>query len=266
VLAQEALARDLRHGLANNEFVLHYQIQVDAQGLAVGAEALLRWRHAEQGLLLPERFMALAEETGLIVPLGQWVLEAACQQLLVWAQDPQTAHWTLAVNIGASQLAQADFAARVALALQTSGARSDRLVLELTENSLATDVADTVTKMTTLCALGVSFCLDDFGAGLASLAYLKRMPLEQIKVDQVLVHTALTDDSVAVIARAIVALGASLGLPVMAEGVETVAQYDFFLAMGCSVFQGHYIGTVAQPLEMVEAYMENKPLPLVSKG
>jgi diguanylate cyclase (GGDEF)-like protein len=266
VLAQEALVRDLRHGLAANEFVLHCQIQLDAQGVALGAEALLRWRHGEQGLLLPGQFIGLAEETGLILPLGHWVLEAACRQLLLWAQDPQTAHWTLAVNIGAIQLAQADFAASVALALQNTGAPANKLILELTEDTLATDVADTVPKMNAIRALGVSFCLDDFGAGLASLAYLKRMPLAQIKVDRALVHRVLSDDSVAVIARAITALGASLGLPVVAEGVESAAQRDFFLAIGCSAFQGHHIGTVALPDEMFVAYMKNKPPALVGKG
>lgn len=266
VLAQEALAQDLQHGLVTQAFELYYQIQVDARGMAVGAEALLRWRHARQGVLLPGQFMALAEETGLVLPLGQWVLEAACRQLLAWAQDPQTAHWTLAVNICASQLAQADFAASVALALQTTGAPANRLMLELTENTLAGDVADTVTKMTAICALGVGFCLDDFGAGLASLAYLKRLPLAQIKVDRALVHTALTDGSVAVIARAIVDLGASLGLPVIAEGVETAAQHDFFLTMGCSAFQGQHIGAVARPDEMFQAYMENRHLADVNKG
>jgi len=265
VLAQEALVRDLRHGLAANEFVLYYQIQVDAQGVALGAEALLRWRHGEQGLLLPSQFIGLAEESGLILPLGHWVLEAACRQLLLWAQDPQTAHWTLAVNIGAIQLAQADFAASVALALQITGAPADKLILELTEETLVSDVADTVAKMTTICALGVGFCLDDFGAGLASLSYLKRMPLAQIKVDQALVHSVVSDDSVAVIARAITALGASLGLPVIAEGVETAEQRDFFLAIGCRAFQGHHIGAAALPSEMVEAYMKNRPPALVGK-
>jgi len=265
VLAQEALVHDLQHGLANNEFALYYQIQVDAQGQALGAEALLRWRHAHQGLLLPGQFIALAEETGLILPLSHWVLETACRQLLLWAQDPQTAHWTLAVNIGASQLAQADFAVSVALALHITGAPANKLILELTEETLARDVADTVTKMTTIRALGVGFCLDDFGAGLASLSYLKRMPLVQIKIDQALVHSVLTDASVAVIARAIAALGASLGLPVVAEGVESAAQRDFFLALGCSVFQGHHIGDVALPGQMLEDYMKNRPLALVNK-
>jgi diguanylate cyclase (GGDEF)-like protein len=266
VLAQEALIQDLQHGLASDEFVLYYQVQVDAQGVALGAEALLRWRHGDQGLLLPGQFIGLAEETGLILPLGHWVLEAACRQLLVWAQDPQTAHWTLTINIGACQLAQADFAASVALALHITGAPANKLILELTEDTLACDVADTVTKMTTIRALGVGFCLDDFGAGLASLSYFKRLPLAQIKIDQALVHSALTDDSVAVIARAITALGASLGLPVVAEGVETAAQRDFFVAIGCSVFQGRHIGAVALPDEMLEVYTKNRPLALLHKA
>jgi diguanylate cyclase (GGDEF)-like protein len=266
VRAQEQLLLDLHRALSVGEFELFYQIQVNPQGVAVGAEALLRWHHPSRGLLLPLEFMALADESGLILPLGQWVLQTACRQLLLWAANPVTAAWTLAVNIGACQMAQADFASSVAQALQNSGAPAQRLTLELTEGTLTNAVDDVLTKMAAIHALGVGFCLDDFGAGFESLAYLKRMPLVQIKVDQALVHQVLQDASVAVIARAIVALGASLGVPVMAEGVETPQQQRFFAELGCAAFQGQHIGAVAQPAEMLASYMKNRPLAPMDKG
>ena len=266
VQKQERLLQDLHHGLSANEFELFYQIQVDAHGMAVGAEALVRWRHASHGLMLPSQFLALAEETGMILPLGQWVLETACQQLVQWSKDPATADWKLAVNMGACQLAQADFATSVALALQKTGAPAGHLTLELTEGTLLNDMEDVLAKMNGIQALGVGLCLDDFGAGLASLAYLKRMPLVQLKIDQVTVHHVLSDDSLAVIARSVVALGASLGLPVIAEGIETAAQRDFFAAMGCAAFQGNYIGAVAPPAEMLDCYMKNRPVDLVDEA
>lgn len=264
VLMQDRLLQELRHGLSAHEFELYYQIQVDGRGMAVGAEALVRWHHAGHGLLLPGQFISLAEETGLILSLGQWILEAACQQLLVWATNPLTADWTLAVNIGACQMAQADVAASVALALKNTGAPASKLVLELTEGTLLNGVEGILTKLNAIRALGVGLCLDDFGAGFASLAYLKRMPLAQLKIDQAIVHRVLDDDSVAVIARSIGALGTSLGLPVIAEGIETAAQRDFFAAMGCAAFQGNYIGAVAQAPEMVDCYMGNRPLALMN--
>jgi diguanylate cyclase (GGDEF)-like protein len=259
VLAQETLAEDMRRGLNDQAFVLHYQIQVDSSGTPVGAEALVRWNHARHGLMLPPQFLPMAEETGLIVPLGNWVLQAACQQLLAWARHPQTASWTLSVNVGACQLAQADFAADVARVLKITHAPASQLRLELTEGTLLGDVENVIAKMTTVQATGVGFCLDDFGAGFASLAYLKRLPLVQLKIDQVMVHAVLHDDSVVAIARAIVALGLSMGLPVIAEGVETAAQRDFFADLGCYAFQGNYIGAVALPGAMLDDYVKNEP-------
>jgi EAL domain-containing protein (putative c-di-GMP-specific phosphodiesterase class I) len=266
VLAREALIQELRRGLAAAEFVLFYQVQVDARGQALGAEALLRWQHPSRGLLLPAQFMSLAEASALILPLGQWVLAAACKQLLAWAQAPQTAGWTLAVNISAAQLAQADFADTVARTLQASGAPADRLILELTELALLNDVEDVLRKMQTLTALGVGFCLDDFGAGFASLTWLRRLPLVQLKIDQLMVREVLSDASVAVIARAILALGASLGVSVTVEGVESAAQRDFFAAIGCRAFQGQFIGAVAMPGEMLQTYLASQPLELLGQS
>jgi len=262
VQAHDSLACDMRRALSANEFVLYYQIQVDASGQALGAEALLRWNHARLGLLLPGQFLAVAEETGMILPLTQWVLHSACEQLLAWAKDPHTAHWTLSVNIGASQLAQADFVTQVLRLLQASATPAQRLTLELTEGSLLSDVEDVIVKMQVLQAAGVGFCLDDFGAGFASLAYLKRLPLVQIKVDQAMVQAVLTDAAVAVIARAIVALGASLALPVMVEGVESAAQRDFFVGLGCQAFQGNFFAPAVLVAELSVFYKTNQALAL----
>jgi EAL domain-containing protein (putative c-di-GMP-specific phosphodiesterase class I) len=194
----------------------------------------------------------------MILPLGEWVLEAACQQLQLWAKTPATASWTLAVNVSASQIAQADFVSRVVAALHKTSAPLGRLRLELTESALLHDVEDVIAKMCALKAQGLGFCLDDFGAGFASLAYLKRLPLVQIKVDQAVVHGVLEDASLAVIAGAIVALGASQHLPVIVEGVETLAQRDFFAKLGCNAFQGKLFGAAAMPLTMHRDYLASQ--------
>ncbi len=266
VLARDTLARDLRLALTRQEFVLYYQIQVNAQGEPVGAQAQLRWKHPTQGVLLPAQFLTLAEEIGMILPLGQWVLEAACQQLKGWAQEPATQALTLSVHIGTYQLAQADFANRVATALLHSGAPAARLMLALAEGSLVNDVEDVIVKMNAVKALDVRFCLNDFGAGFPSLAHLKLLPLAQLKVDQVMVQTVLNEAPVAVIACAIVALGLSLGLPVLAEGIATLAQRDFFAGIGCQVFQGDYFGPALPPLDLLRVYMENRPVALVNQA
>jgi diguanylate cyclase (GGDEF)-like protein len=255
---REILDQEMRRGLATQEFMLYYQIQVNASGTPVGAEALVRWMHGRHGLLVPSSFIVQAEETGMILPLGQWVLETACLQLLVWAQSPETASWTLAVNMSASQVAQVDFAESVIRVLEKTGAPAQRLILELTEGSLVNNLEDTLTKMKHIHSSGVGFCLDDFGAGFPSLAYLHRLPLAQLKVDQALVHVALKDESVAIIARTMVELGASLGLPVVVEGVETQAQRDFFANLGRAVFQGNFFGSPALPDTMMTAYQSNQ--------
>jgi predicted signal transduction protein with EAL and GGDEF domain len=264
VLAHDALATDMRRALNADEFVLHYQVQVNLQGVPVGAEALLRWNHPDRGLMLPAEFLPLAEETGMILQLGEWALEAACLQLHLWAKSATTATWTLAVNISASQMAQADFVSRVSAVLDRTGAPPERLRLEITEATLLHDVEDVIAKMQALKSKGLAFCLDDFGAGFAALAYLKRLPTVQIKVDQVVVQGVLEDVGLAVIARAIVALGASQRLPVIAEGVETLAQRDFFAKLGCNAFQGRLFGPPALPLVMHSDYMKNQALAQVS--
>jgi diguanylate cyclase (GGDEF)-like protein/PAS domain S-box-containing protein len=242
VTTHAELAKEIKLGLQRHEFVLHYQVQMDKQGRCTGAEALVRWNHPVRGLVSPAHFIPLAEETGMILPLGTWVLESACQQLMEWRRNPLTAHWTLAVNVSASQLAQPEFVRSVCEALERSGAPADRLKLELTESMLVDDVESIILKMLDIKALGVSFSLDDFGTGYSSLSYLKRLPLSQLKIDQSFVRDVLTDPSDAVIARTVVALGHSLGLTVIAEGVETAEQRDALAAMQCDAFQGYYFG------------------------
>ncbi|MFM6990745.1 MAG: EAL domain-containing protein [Rhodoferax sp.] len=245
VATHAELAREIRLGLQRQEFVLHYQVQMDRHGRSLGAEALVRWNHPTRGLVAPGHFIALAEETGTILPLGQWVLETACLQLRAWHQQAATAHWTLAVNVSASQLAQAEFVRSVDKALRQSGAPAAQLKLEITESTLVHDMEDSIQKMSAVQALGVSFSLDDFGTGYSSLSYLKRLPLSQLKIDQSFVRDVLTDPSDAVIARTVVALGHSLGLQVIAEGVESAAQRDVLAEMGCDAFQGYFLGRPA---------------------
>jgi EAL domain-containing protein (putative c-di-GMP-specific phosphodiesterase class I) len=184
----------------------------------------------------------LAEETGLIMQLGQWVLESACKQLVAWAKDPATAHLTVAVNVSACQFRQPAFARQVLEVLERTGANPNRLKLELTESLLLANVEHTIDNMNMLKAKGIGFALDDFGTGYSSLAYLKRLPLNQLKIDQSFVRDVLTDPNDAAIARTILGLGHTLGLDVIAEGVETESQRDFLAAHGCRAYQGYFFG------------------------
>lgn len=241
-IAHEDSVKDLTRALAGQEFILHYQIQVDSHGTPMGVEALVRWNHPSRGLVPPAEFIPLAEETGLILPLGQWVLETACAQLLKLNRRPDTALWTMAVNVSASQFAQADFVENISYALQKTGANPRLLKLELTESMLVDDVEDLIDKMNQVKTQGVSFSLDDFGTGYSSLSILKRLPLDQLKIDQTFVRDILSDPSDAIIARTIIVLGHSLGLKVIAEGVESNDHRDFLTVIGCNSFQGYYFG------------------------
>ena len=260
--AYSALEKDVRKGVVDREFILHYQIQVNGDGVTTGAEALVRWNHATRGMVSPAHFIPLAEETGLILPLGQWVLEAACAQLMEWGKMPATAHWTMAVNVSASQFAQAGFVDNVMLALDKTGADARLLKLELTESMLVSDVNAIIWKMNAIKERGVAFSLDDFGTGYSSLSYLKRLPLAQLKIDQSFVRDVLTDPSDAVIARTVLALGHSLGLKVIAEGVETAEQHRFLADIGCDAFQGYYFGrpVAAEKLATSASTMLVEPL------
>ncbi|HWV14486.1 MAG TPA: EAL domain-containing protein [Cellvibrio sp.] len=246
------LEASMRRALVRNEFVLHYQIQVDAQGLATGAEALVRWNHAEHGMISPAAFIPMAEETGMILPIGRWILQTACLQLVEWGAHKATAHWTMAVNISATQFARADFVSVLKNVLLKTGANPQRLKLELTEAILAKDINDVILKMDSLKELGVTFSLDDFGTGYSSLTHLKRLPLDQLKIDQSFVQDLMTNNDDEVIARAVVNLGHSLGLSVIAEGVETLEQRNFLQAMGCDAYQGYYFGYPVSSLELMD--------------
>ncbi|GAA4422441.1 sensor domain-containing protein [Acidovorax lacteus] len=242
VSARSELESDLRHGLQHGEFLLHYQPVVDSAGRLLGAEALVRWQHPRRGLVPPSEFIPLAEQTGLILPLGRWVLEAACRQLVVWAQSAVTRPFFLSVNVSVRQFRQPEFAEQVLGALQASGANPERLKLELTESLMATDVEEVIQRMEQLRERGVGFSLDDFGTGYSSLSYLKRLPLEQLKIDRGFVRDVLADANDAAIVRTILALAQSLDLQVVAEGVETTGQLEFLRRLGCPAFQGYLFG------------------------
>jgi diguanylate cyclase (GGDEF)-like protein/PAS domain S-box-containing protein len=233
---------DLREALQGGQFLLHYQPQVASGRGLVGAEALVRWQHPRRGLVSPGDFIGLAEETGLILPLGLWVLETACKQLACWSTQADMAHLTVAVNVSARQFHQTEFVAQVLSVLAATGANPNQLKLELTESLLIADVEDVIGKMRDLKRLGVRLSLDDFGTGYSSLTYLKRLPLDQIKIDQSFVRELLTDPNDAAMAHTIVTLGHNLQMEVIAEGVESAEQHDVLSAMGCDVFQGYYFG------------------------
>jgi EAL domain-containing protein (putative c-di-GMP-specific phosphodiesterase class I) len=252
VLERAALEDDLRQAVQLQQFVLYYQAQVVGGGRLTGAEALVRWQHPKRGRVAPGEFIALAEESGLILPLGQWVLETACQQLAVWAAQAAMSHLTLAVNVSAKQFNQADFVEQVQTILARTGANPKRLKLELTESLLVTDVEGIIVKMAALKAQGVGFSLDDFGTGYSSLQYLKRLPLDQLKIDQDFVRNILTDPNDAAIAKMVVVLADSLGLAVIAEGVEMQAQKEFLTRHGCHAYQG-YLFSRPVPLAEFEA-------------
>lgn len=237
-----SLDRELREALDGDQFMLYLQPQVMADGHIHGAEVLLRWQHPRRGLVLPGDFIPQAEESGLILPLGAWVLERACRQLAQWAGQPVLRDITLAVNVSAKQLREPDFADQVLALLDQTGADPHRLKLELTESTLATQVEALIAKMSVLKVRGVRFSLDDFGTGYSSLAYLKRMPLDELKIDRGFVKDMLHDPNDAAIAHTVTALARSLGLAVIAEGVELTAQRDALLAMGCDAMQGYLFG------------------------
>ena len=245
---------ELRKAIQCNDLVLHYQAQVTSDGRIAGAEALVRWRHPVHGLVPPNKFIPLAEESGLILPLGDWVLETACNQLADWATRPELSDLVLAVNVSAKQFHEADFANKVLATVARTGARAHHLKLELTESLLVANVDDVIEKMGLLKAHGISFSLDDFGTGYSSLSYLKRLPLDQLKIDQGFVRNILVDPNEAAIAKTIIALAQSLGLGVIAEGVETQAQRDFLAASNCHDYQGYFFSRPL-PLEDFERFL-----------
>jgi diguanylate cyclase (GGDEF)-like protein/PAS domain S-box-containing protein len=240
--ARLKLADDLRLAISRHELSLNYQRQVDSAGRVIGAEALLRWNHSEQGWISPARFIPVAEDNGSIIAIGDWVLHSACAQLKAWQHAARTRDIVLAVNVSAKQFRQADFVFKLQQVLLLTGARPSSLKLELTESTVLENVEDAKAKMRELKLMGISFSMDDFGTGYSSLQYLKRLPLDQIKIDQSFVRDITTDLNDAAIVQTIIAMTEALGLSVIAEGVETKEQQEFLDLRGCHTFQGYYFG------------------------
>ncbi len=256
--ARSALEADLRVAVERGQLQLYYQAQVDGPRCVIGAEALLRWRHPERGLVAPGDFIPLAEDTGLILPIGHWVLQTACAQIRVWADLPATRDLRLAVNVSARQFRQPDFVAQVRQILTHTGADPTRLKIELTESMVLDDVGDTFGKMKALKSQGVGFSLDDFGTGNSSLSYLTRLPLDQLKIDRSFVLNLPDNGSDAIIAQTIITMGRSLGLDVIAEGVETEAQREFLDRHGCHAYQG-FLFSRPLPLDEFEGFLQRTP-------
>jgi diguanylate cyclase (GGDEF)-like protein/PAS domain S-box-containing protein len=248
------LEADLRQGLQNGQFLLHYQPQVGIDGRLLGAEALVRWNHPERGIVPPSEFVSVAEDSGLILPLGRWILRTACEQLRAWSARPATASLSLAVNISARQFYDAQFVEQTLEVLEETGIDPCRLKLELTESLLIKNLDGIVDKMHVLMQRGIRFALDDFGTGYSSLSYLKRLPLEQLKIDRSFVRDLFNDENDIAIARAIVTLGQSLGMQVIAEGVEEERQWRFLESIGCQAFQGYFFGRPAPIAEFESAW------------
>ncbi|MBE7940641.1 MULTISPECIES: EAL domain-containing protein [Ramlibacter] len=258
VTASATLATDLRQAWREGQFLVDYQPQVAVDGRLTGVEALLRWRHPRRDMVPPADFISTAEETALIVPIGRWVLEQACAQLAVWAAVPSRAHLSIAVNVSVRQFRHPDFVEEVLEMIRHAKVPPNKLKLELTESLLAEDIQGTAARMQQLKAMGVALSIDDFGMGYSSLSYLKRLPLDQLKIDREFVKDILTDPSDAAIARTIIGLAQSLGLGVVAEGVETEAQRDFLAQQGCTEYQG-FLFSKPLPIAQLEAYIDAMP-------
>jgi diguanylate cyclase (GGDEF)-like protein/PAS domain S-box-containing protein len=233
------LENELRNAISKEHFELYYQPQIRSEQF-VGAEALIRWQHPQQGIISPAKFIPLAEESDLILPLGDWILKTACQQLSQWATDPALKHLTLAVNVSAQQFHQKNFVDRLKYHLDKTGANPERLKLELTESMLVKDVDLSIARMFEIKGLGITFSLDDFGTGYSSLTYLKNLPLDELKIDQSFVQDVLSDVSHSAITKTIVNFAHNLNMEVIAEGVETSEQRDFLSNIGCHNYQGYF--------------------------
>ena len=253
VNARAALEGELRNALEEGQFRLHYQVQVDEAGRPVGAEALIRWLHPQSGIIHPASFIALAEESGLVLPIGQWVLEEACRRVGFWRES----RLVVSVNVSATQFRQNDFVEQVKSAVSRHGIPPSLLKLELTESLFLDSMKDAVAKMEALKEFGVLLSLDDFGTGYSSLGYLKRLPLDQIKIDRFFVRDIATDRQDRSIVRAIIAMAESLGLKVIAEGVETEEQMRLLTEMACRHFQGDLFGSPLTAQEFERSFMSS---------
>jgi diguanylate cyclase (GGDEF)-like protein/PAS domain S-box-containing protein len=242
-----ALNTDLNEALSKGQLLLHYQLQITDDGRAVGAECLLRWMHPNRGFVSPLEFVGLAEESGAIIAIGDWVTRQACETLAQWAKSPHLEILTLSVNVSPRQFIDPDFVLIIERALQESGANPKRLCLEITEGIVLQDADQVIEKMQRLCSMGLSFSIDDFGTGYSSLSYLQRLPLRELKIDKAFVNDLATNTTSEAIVRAIVALGSSMGIAVLAEGVETNAQRARLAELGCELMQGYLF---AKPMEL----------------
>jgi diguanylate cyclase (GGDEF)-like protein/PAS domain S-box-containing protein len=252
VSARAAMEAGLQLAIQEGQFLLHYQGQVTDKGRLTGAEALVRWLHPLNGMVSPAEFIPLAEDTGIILPLGDWVLQTACAQLAVWERQPALAHLTVAVNVSARQFHHPNFVSGVLGTLERTGANPVLLKLELTESLLVSNLDEVIIKMNVLKEIGIHFALDDFGTGYSSLAYLKRLPLDQLKIDQGFVKNILIDPNDAAIAKMVIALADTMGLAVIAEGVETQEQRDYLAREGCHAYQGYFFSRPL-PIDAFEA-------------
>ncbi len=252
--ARMELESELHNALQKKQLHLYYQIQVDNSGQPLGAEALIRWIHHERGLIPPNDFIPLAEETGLILPIGKWVLETACEQLKKWQQNEITRGLVLSINVSPKQLHQADFVDMVQAAVKQYDTNPTLLKLELTESMLLENIENSIATMNALSEIGVLISLDDFGTGYSSLQYLKRLPLDQLKIDQSFVRDLVSDNSDRAIVRTIIVMAHSLNLDVIAEGVETEEQRQLLMNKGCIHFQGYLFGKPV-PIEQFEAWL-----------
>ena len=239
------LEAGMRRALPKNEFKLYYQVQVDSEKRSIGAEALIRWEDPEQGMISPAKFIPVAEDTGLILPIGQWVLQTACTQLKEWEKNPVAQKLSLAVNVSARQFRQPGFVKQVSALIKEISIDPSRLKIELTESTVLENVVDTINKMHALKSIGVRFSMDDFGTGYSSLAYLTQLPLDQLKIDQSFVRNIGIKSTDSMIVQTIIGMAHNLGIEVIAEGVETDAQHDFLWGAGCRYFQGYLFGRPA---------------------
>lgn len=241
------LDSEMRVALAESQFELHYQPQIDQNKQLLGVEALIRWHHPERGMISPGEFIPVAESSGLIIAISEWVLNQACEQLKLWQTDPLLSQLSISINISARHFKESDFVTQVTQALARTQAPTDKLKIEITESTIVEDVQQAINKMKAVQMLGVTFALDDFGTGYSSLQYLKRLPLNQIKIDQSFVRDLESDADDRAIVKTIIGMGQVLGLSVIAEGVETPKQQQILIKKGCHQFQG---------------YLFSKPLPL----
>ncbi len=255
-----AIERELRDALEKQQFQLHFQLQVDGiqkdgTHRPLGAEVLIRWIHPERGVVSPAEFIPMAEESGLILPIGQWVLDTACAQIKAWEKDATTENLVLAVNVSAKQFRQTNFVSQVKETVQRHGIDPKRLKLELTESLLLEDIEGTISIMNELNEMGFLFSLDDFGTGYSSLQYLKRLPLDQIKIDQSFVRDIVFDTNDRAIVKTIIAMAVSLNLNYIAEGVETEEQRQLLFGMGCYHYQGYLYGK-PMPVEQFDGLLQ----------